>query len=266
MQFSFNDLKVVGDVRVVIWLKPFLSPLYSWSAALDRSTVATAPKLVRLVLHFIGRQLERHDFRYTCSRLKKLQDERFRTDAKCEVNLVVLGGHEMSTGRWFSLGVTRGDMPCLFKSDGQSPAELLATMVGFKAFGYLGKEAGYDLVPVVLRAGTDNRANEALMLKASTTKWPLALVNMQMAEHLLRNNLLLGLRWRPRDENTLADELTNKAFGNFDVDKRVLISLEETGVELIQLLWNCRDEFLDKSAWEVRVGGATKSSFEKSDW
>jgi len=104
------------------------------------------------------------------------------------------------------------------------------------------------------------------MLKASTTKWPLALVNMQMAEHLLRNNLLLGLRWRPRDENTLADELTNKAFGNFDVDKRVLISLEETGVELIQLLWNCRDEFLDKSAWEVRVGGATKSSFEKSDW
>ena len=73
-------MKVVGDVRVVIWLKPFLSPLYSWSAALDRSTVATAPKLVRLVLHFIGRQLERHDFRYTCSRLKKLQDERFRSE------------------------------------------------------------------------------------------------------------------------------------------------------------------------------------------
>ena len=71
---------------------------------------------------------------------------------------------------------------------------------------------------MVLRAGTDNRANEALVLRASTTKWPLTLVNMQMAEHLLRNNLLLDLRWRPRDENTLADDLTNKAFGNFDVD------------------------------------------------
>ena len=67
--------------RVVIWLKPFLSPLYSWSAALDKGTVATAPKLVRLVLHFIGRQLERCEFRYTCRRPKKLLDERFRTDA-----------------------------------------------------------------------------------------------------------------------------------------------------------------------------------------
>ena len=77
------------------------------------------------------------------------------------------------------------------------------------------------------------------MMKASTTKWPLALVNMQMAEHLLQNNLLLDLRWRPRDESTLADELTNKAFGNFDGDKRVMIGLEETGVELIQMLRNC---------------------------
>ena len=49
-------------------------------------------------------------------------------------------------------------------------------------------------------------------------------------------------------------------------DKRVLISLEETGVELIRLLWSCRDEFLDKSAWEVKSGGSTKSPFEKSVW
>ena len=211
------------------------------------------------------------NFKYTCKRPKKLQDERFRTDAKCEMNLVVLGGHEMSTGRWFSVDVGRDDMPCLFKSDGQSqwasgPAELLATLVGLKAFGYLEKESGHDLVPVVLRAGTDNRANEALVLRASTTKWPLTLVNMQVAEHLLRNNLLLDLRWRPRDENTLADDLTNKAFENFDADKRVVISLEETGVELIRMLWSCRDEFLDKSAWEIKPGSSSKTPFEKSVW
>ncbi len=93
--------------------------------------------------------------------------------------------------------------------------------MGLKAFGYLDKEDGYDSVPVVLRVGTDNRANESLISKASTTKWPLALVNMQVAEHLLKNNLLLDLRWRPRDENTLADDLTNKKFGKFDADRRV---------------------------------------------
>ena len=41
--------------RVLTWLKPFLAPLYSWSAALDGGTVATAPKLVRVVLVFITR-------------------------------------------------------------------------------------------------------------------------------------------------------------------------------------------------------------------
>ena len=55
-----------------------------------------------------------------------------RTDAKCEVGLVVLGGHEISSGRWFSVDVSCNDMPCLFESDGQcqwasGPAELLAT-------------------------------------------------------------------------------------------------------------------------------------------
>ena len=257
--------------RVVVWLKPFLSPLYSWSAVLDKGTVATAPKLVRLVLHFIGRQLERCEFRYTCRRPKKLLDERLRTDAKCEVGLVVLGGHEVSSGRWFSVDVRCSDMPCLFKSDGQcqwasGPAELLATLVGLKAFGYLDKKEGFDLVPVVLRAGTDNRANEALVSKASTTKWPLTLVNMQLAEHLLRSNLHLDLRWRPRDENTLADDLTNKKFENFCADKRVDVSLESVGVEFIQQLWQVRGEFLDKAAWEVRSDLSNKAAFEKSDW
>ena len=35
--------------RVLCWMKPHLAPLYTWSAALDKGTVATMPKLVRLV-------------------------------------------------------------------------------------------------------------------------------------------------------------------------------------------------------------------------
>lgn len=52
--------------RVLVWLKAYLSPLYSWSAALDRSTVATALKMVRLVLKFILAQLKGCNFMYSC--------------------------------------------------------------------------------------------------------------------------------------------------------------------------------------------------------
>ena len=45
--------------RVLVWLKAHLAPLYSWAAALAKGTVATAPRMVVLVLKFISRQLGR---------------------------------------------------------------------------------------------------------------------------------------------------------------------------------------------------------------
>ena len=39
-----------------------LSPLYSWSSALDQGTMATAPRMVRLVMKFIGFQLRQRGF------------------------------------------------------------------------------------------------------------------------------------------------------------------------------------------------------------
>ena len=39
--------------RVLVWLKPFMAPLYAWSSVLDRSSVATAPRLVSLVMRFL---------------------------------------------------------------------------------------------------------------------------------------------------------------------------------------------------------------------
>ena len=51
--------------RVLCWMKPHLSPLYTWSAALDKSTVATMPKLVRLVCMYTEQQLRARTFMYT---------------------------------------------------------------------------------------------------------------------------------------------------------------------------------------------------------
>lgn len=43
LQSFWDDL-----CRMLIWMKSHLAPLYSWSAALDKSVAATASKLVRL--------------------------------------------------------------------------------------------------------------------------------------------------------------------------------------------------------------------------
>jgi hypothetical protein len=69
-------------------------------------------------------------------------------------------------------------------------------------------------VTLALRAGTDNIANDALTSKRSTTKWPLMLINMQLSSSLAKARLSLDLRWRPREENVEADNLT-KSFPVF---------------------------------------------------
>ena len=52
--------------RVLVWLKPFMAPLYAWSSVLDRISVATAPRLVSLVLRFLSGQLRDCTFVHTC--------------------------------------------------------------------------------------------------------------------------------------------------------------------------------------------------------
>ena len=44
--------------RVLLWLKPRLAPLYAWASAVSKSTVATAPKLAKLVCMFLEKQFE----------------------------------------------------------------------------------------------------------------------------------------------------------------------------------------------------------------
>lgn len=88
------------------------------------------------------------------------------------------------------LELLRKDAPYLFKSDGASqwasaPAELLAVLVALHCFGYLGKRSTRTEMEVWIQAGTDNKSNEALLKKRSTTRWPLLLVNMQLSSLLM---------------------------------------------------------------------------------
>eukprot|EP00435_Cladocopium_sp_Y103_P041551 s3778_g11.t1 len=255
--------------RVLLWLKPHLAPLYSWASAVSKSTVATATRLVKLVCMFLEKQFEEQRFMFSCVKPERFANEIFRTDAKCENKLVVLAGYHFCDGRWFSVRLGPEDAPYLFKENGDSewasaPAELLAVMIALHVFGYLEPKVGRTCIRLWVQSGTDNRSIDFLSRKNSTTRWPLTLVNMQLSHFLMKAGVRLSLAWRPRDENTLADDLTNGRFGRVDMDKRVEFGFSDLDMSLLTSLWDARGEFLDRDSWAVY--GKGKKRDEKSAW
>lgn len=89
---------------------------------------------------------------------------------------------------------------------------------------------------------------------------------MQLSEHLMKAGVKLDLRWRPRDENEPADDLTNENFERFDMSDRVEVKLEDIDLTFLWSMWNAREEFLDRSAWKVKVDPVPRSKHKKSKW
>lgn len=257
--------------RVLVWLKPFMAPLYAWSSVLDRSSVATAPRLVSLVLRFLSEQLHDCTYVHTCRRPEGPSQELFRTDAKCELGRVVLGGVHLISGAWFSVELRPEQAPYLFKDGGESQwasttAELLVVLVALYLFGLVGDHAKFVTAPIKISAGTDNLANEHLIKKGLTTRWPLCLVYMQMTKALMGAGLIVQLNWRPRDQNSLADALTNEDFSGVDMQKRIHVVWNKLDFAWIWKLWNERDSYLDRDALRASAKIVKLGDYEKSIW
>ena len=123
---------------------------------------------------------------------------------------------------------------------------------------------------LALTAGTDNQSNEKLSSKRSTTKWPLMAVNMQLSSSLARARLSLSLKWRPREQNVEADQLTNENFEGFPEEDRLVIKFHELDLKVLDGLVRTRAEFVaardrEKEAAKT-VGGTKKKRFDKTPW
>lgn len=118
---------------------------------------------------------------------------------------------------------------------------------------------------VWIQAGTDNKSNEALLKKRSTTRWPLLLVNMQLSSLLMEAGLRLMLKWRPRDENAEADDLTNGRYDRFLMEDRVAVSWSDVDLQMLEQLWRGREEFLDRQSWKFYTG-SDEGPYEKTKW
>ena len=103
--------------------------------------------------------------------------------------------------------------------------------------------------------GTGNLAIDYLSRSRSTTRFPLALVNMQLWYRLFSAKVWLHLAWRPRGENQLADDLTNGDFGSFSIKRRVPVTWQDIDVGLLEEMLEAQRE-LEEALVEARQAGA----------
>jgi hypothetical protein len=78
-----------------------------------------------------------------------------------------------------------------------------------------------------LRGKTDNQSNTFALSKFMSTKFPLTIFLMELAETLRLGGCNLKLDWIRRDFNQLADDLTNQKFDHFDAASRARWRTEE---------------------------------------
>lgn len=265
--------------QLLVWLKPHLSPLFAWSAATAASTVAKLPEIVILTLKYLVAEFSIESYMVSARRPRVFTGEQFRTDAKCTDDSVVLGGWEVSSGRWFQICLDESKAPYLFRPGkgsqwASTSAELLATLAALVAFGWTDAATSRKSLELCLAAGTDNRSNECLSVKRSTTKFPLMLINMQLSSVLSRARVTVRLKWRPREENTIADDITNSIFDQVDLSKRIAMSYNDLPVQIIHALFEAKSDF--DQAWEsqravarsqaLRAAGQKRKRVDKTPW
>ena len=269
--------------RLLLWMRPFLAPLYAFQAVLNRGTVARAPAMVCIALTFLRSELKKG------SRLESVLQawpdprQAFRTDAKCETGRVVIAGWSLQKGTctkdsdWFALEILPAQAPWLFKSDGTSQwastsAELLASYAALQVFGHLNFEDRRDHLRLVVNAGTDNRSTPSIQQKGLSNKWPVQAVHMQMVSRLHSCHKICRLQWRPREENVEADDLTNFRFEKFTAANRLHLEFSELDFSLLDMLVMARDSFeaernkLAASFTKGEKASKRQKTEEKTSW
>jgi hypothetical protein len=222
---------------VLEWHKPFLAPLYSWTAAAPQGAYLPHPPAVQLALIHLRDRFAAGARTSSCRAFHAQEPAAYFADARADDDKVILGGWEAVTGRptdqcrWYSFEIKPQDAPWFFPGGRPSRAiaalELLATVACVALFGpplIDGLRAPLGPRKGTLRltsAFTDNKGNAYAAARFHSTKFPLSCIVMELATQLEARGLWMDLHWTPRELNTLADQLTNEDFTGFDPKLRV---------------------------------------------
>ena len=170
-------------------VRPFLGPLFAWSAVLAGGTFAKFPDAVRVLLEYVVGETEVMSMSKP-RRLKLDAVESFRVDAKAEGECIVIGGWEVYGGistdkaRWFSIKLDRKNAPWAYVKGEPfrsiATLELCAVLVAVILFGEGLVELDRKNV-LTLSASTDNLGNTYVLKHFMSCKYPLSIVVMELA-------------------------------------------------------------------------------------
>ena len=145
-------------------VRPFLGPLFAWSAVLSPGTFAKFPEAVRILLEYVKMQISLESMRKP-RRVRERSREAFRVDAKAEGECIVIGGWEIpryktgERGRWFSIRLNRRNAPWAYMKGEPfrniASLELTAVLVAVVLFGDDLADTE-SLNTLTLSASTDN--------------------------------------------------------------------------------------------------------------
>ena len=236
------------------WEKPFLGPLYSWTAAIrTKRGSLKIPTMLRTILSFLADRVANGGSLQSPFECQQTDEGMvtFFTDAKATEEGAWIGGFLQGSGgeikEWFSEKVEKDWAPWLFvRKDPKrviASLELLATLVAVQLWA---KESQRGSKGVCwIKAGTDNLGNTYAVNKWMSTKFPLTLLVMELSETLRTRNCFINLEWVPREHNQLADDLTNEKFDNFPGDARIRWDGSEAKWCILQQLLEKSKEFLE---------------------
>ena len=153
-------------------------------------------------------------------------------------------GTDVSKARWFAEEVSKDWAPWAWSKANDpnrtiAALELFATILALKVFKKP-ENAGRRGVAAVT-GSTDNQGNAYAVQKAMSTKYPLALLLMELSEEMRDQQVVLDLRWTQYESNQEADDLSNMKTEAFDPGLRIRV-----GPGLVNLI--VLDELMEASA------------------
>ena len=218
----------------LLYERPWLGPLYSWSSTVQLSglRIATAPWGVKFILYWLAKRLADGARLMITPSLPVEGGFLFKSDAKAEQGRATIGGWECrndcpaSCARWFFVELFQETTPWAFAKSNDpgrvvATLELLGTLLCLAIFQPSG-DSEFRGVHTI-SGTTDNQGNSLALQKCMSTKWPLAPMLIELTEQLRHRKLELHLVWERRDKNKEADSITNECFDDFDASKRITV-------------------------------------------
>ena len=247
--------------NALTWERPFLGPLYSWTAAIrNKIGVLRIPTMLRTILWFLADRTAEGGSLQAPPPLKEGKEDNviFYTDAKATEKGAWVGGFLQTSdgqiGEWFSEEVEEAWAPWLFlRKDPKrviAALEMLATLIGVRLWAKGLPIGGKGTCWV--KGSTDNLSNAYAVSKWMSTKFPLTILIMELSETLRTRDCELNLQWVTRDLNQLADDLTNQKFDSFPLDKRIQFVGGDTKWLVLDRLMHKAQEFHEELAREKK--------------